>query len=503
MRHPLAMSSSDSDASEEEDFPRVQNLGRQGRTYSKKASRVEVSFKEDNYWDNMVDNQKSGRGNFKETKEKAMSNEASTEENFFLFQSSSRGVVGNIGCEERKSSTRRKRKKTTEDATPKKAKKLPLAPASKSPTEEDCSYGWQQSCWNCSGKFAHLRLCSGCQVAAYCSTHCQKEGWRIHEERCKRERGAQASESILIDEKRRSKIKVKKAVGSSKTVKESLKAQADDGQAATRGDEVGPGGEGEVAKTVCFNSQPQFAPSQEVTHFNRDEESRPGYFPNTEVGTSPMQPKSILKIPKEPTDSTTTPENAFRCPVKSPPIDLTSSPSQTSPTPPPVDKQARPKTSLPTSPTTPSALEQVDVTPPNSPSVLASVRKGSQAKPKSERRRSTPYPQGAHTRVKLMEEVEEEEERCEVDEEEEGAGVGGEEMEVEDRGLWLKPQRLDFADISELEFDSNWTDQEGSTCDELNTVQEIQFSSQSTEERGINRSPDMFSSQDDLLFSQY
>ena len=33
--------------------------------------------------------------------------------------------------------------------TPKRPKKLPLAPVSKSPTEEDCSYGWQQSCWRC------------------------------------------------------------------------------------------------------------------------------------------------------------------------------------------------------------------------------------------------------------------------------------------------------------------------------------------------------------------
>ena len=99
-----------------------------------------------------------------------------------------------------------------------------------------------------------------------------------------------------------------------------------------------------------------------------------------------------------------------------------------------------------------------------------------------------------------VEEEEEEEERVNVDEQE--GGVEDEEKELEDRGLWLKPQKLDFADISELDFDSNCTDQEGSTCDELNTVQEIQFSSQSTEERGNNGSPDMFSSQDDIFFSR-
>ena len=198
---------------------------------------------------------------------------------------------------------------------------------------------------------------------------------------------AQASASILIDEERRSKTEVKKATRRSKTVEESPKAQAGDGQTATHGDEIGPGGEG--AKTVCFNSQPQFAPSQEVTHFNGEEESRSGCFPNPEARTSPLHPKSILKAPKEAADSTTAPNSAFQSPAKSPPIDLTSSPSQTNPTPPPEEKQPSPMASSPASPTSPSALsalKQVEVTPPNSPSLLASVGKDSQAKPKSERR---------------------------------------------------------------------------------------------------------------------
>jgi len=157
---------------------------------------------------------------------------------------------------------------------------------------------------------------------------------------------------------------------------------------------------------------------------------------------------------------------------------------------------------------TPLNSSKVDMTPPNSPTVLASVRKGSQAKPRSERRRSTPYPIGAQSRtqVKLMEEVDDEK-KSEVDEQGEGAedegAIDDEEVDVEDRGLWLKPQRLDFADISELEFvdfDSNFTDEEGSSCDVLNTVQDIVFpsQSQSTDETDMKRSPDVFSSQDGL-----
>jgi len=512
MKHPLALSSSDSeDASEEEHLPRrVQDVGVRGkrvRTYSKsdegKTSRLEVSFKEDNSWDKMVDNKKSRRDYIKETK--AKSNEVSTGggEDLDLFQSISRGVVGNFDGKEKKSFTRGKQKKTTKEVTPKKLRKLPLAPASKSPTEEDCSYGWQQSCWHCSErKSTQLRLCSACQVAAYCSPRCQQEGWSYHKERCKRECEAQASASILIDEETRSKVEMKKVTGRNRTVNKPTKEQAADGQKATHGDEVGPGGE--VIKTVCFDSQPQFAPSQEVTQCDGDEESQPGSCLNTEV-----QPKSILKIPKESAVSTTTPNSAFQCQVKSPPIDLTMSPSQPNhiQTPPPVNKQVGPRARLlsisPMMPSSRSALKQVEVTPPNSPSLLASVRRDSQAKPKSERRRSTPYPKGAQTRVKLTKEVDEEEGRSEVDEQEEGASVEDEEVEMEDRGLWLKPQRLDFVDISELEIESNCTDQEGSTCDMLNTMQEIQFSSQSTEGRDMNRSPDMFSSQDDILSSQY
>ena len=143
--------------------------GKRVRTYSKtgegkplkKASRVEVTFKEDNWWENILDKKNSRRR--ENTKEVAKSNESSTEERFFLFQSSTRGEVGNLGSEEKKL-VRGKRKETVEDVTPKRPKKLPLAPASKSPTEEDCSYGWQQSCWRCSRRSAQLRLCSACQV---------------------------------------------------------------------------------------------------------------------------------------------------------------------------------------------------------------------------------------------------------------------------------------------------------------------------------------------------
>ena len=99
--------------------------------------------------------------------------------------------------------------------------------------------------------------------------------------------------------------------------------------------------------------------------------------------------------------------------------------------------------------------------------------------------------------MKLVKEIEKEKEQ------EEGADIG-DGMQVEDGEVWaLKPQKLDFADISEtemsdLDFDRNCSEQDGSTCDELNIVQEIQFSSQGTEDRAGNRShdslADMFSS---------
>ena len=91
--------------------------------------------------------------------------------------------------------------------------------------------------------------------------------------------------------------------------------------------------------------------------------------------------------------------------------------------------------------------------------------------------------------MKLVKEIEKEKEQ------EEGADIG-DGMQLEDGEVWaLKPQKLDFADISEtemsdLDFDRNCSEQDGSTCDELNIVQEIQFSSQGTEDRAGNRSHD-------------
>ena len=217
--------------------------------------------------------------------------------------------------------------------------------------------------------------------------------------RCKRfieekECEGKASTSILNREEIQSSNMVEK--GEDKIVKKSCKAQADD-RLTSASWEVSPGPSGEVLKTVCFNSQPQFAPSQKMTHFGG------------EVRTSPLHPKSILKSPKVLVVPKA--QNTYsQSPVKSPPIDLTecvSSPSQSNPTPPPPPCQlpnsvassptsptspstpsrlAGSSSTSPTFPSTPSELNQVEVTPPNSPSVLLSVKKSSQAKPKSERR---------------------------------------------------------------------------------------------------------------------
>ena len=186
-----------------------------------------------------------------------------------------------------------------------------------------------------------------------------------------------ASPSILNGEESQSSNMAEKR--EDKIVKKSRKAQADD-RLTSASWEVSPGPSGEVLKTVCFNSQPQFAPSQEMTHFGG------------EVRTSPLHPKSILKSPKVLVVPKA--QNTYsQSPVKSPPIDLTecvSSPSQSNPTPPPppcqLPKSVASSPTSPTSPSTPSELNQVEVTPPNSPSVLLSVKKSSQAKPKSERR---------------------------------------------------------------------------------------------------------------------
>ena len=76
-------------------------------------------------------------------------------------------------------------------------------------------------------------------------------------------------------------------------------------------------------------------------------------------------------------------------------------------------------------------------------------------------------------------------------------------VEVEDMGVrQLKPQKLDFANISGVEmsmldFESQSSRRNSaSSCDTLNIVQEIEFLSQSSQEWDVRKSPDMFGSQE-------
>ena len=41
-----------------------------------------------------------------------------------------------------------------------------------------------QSCWSCGATDVPLKKCSGCAVAAYCGTGCQKADWMAHKGRC-------------------------------------------------------------------------------------------------------------------------------------------------------------------------------------------------------------------------------------------------------------------------------------------------------------------------------
>ena len=97
-----------------------------------------------------------------------------------------------------------------------------------------------------------------------------------------------------------------------------------------------------------------------------------------------------------------------------------------------------------------------------------------------------------------MEEEGTKEETSYQEEDSEGEGVV-----VEDMGMCqLKPQKLDFANISEVEmsmidFDSQSSRRNSaSSCDTLNIVQEIEFSSQSSQEWDVRKSPDMFASKE-------
>ena len=97
-----------------------------------------------------------------------------------------------------------------------------------------------------------------------------------------------------------------------------------------------------------------------------------------------------------------------------------------------------------------------------------------------------------------MEEEGTKEETSYQEEDSEGEGVVVEDISM----CRLKPQKLDFANISEVEmsmldFDSQSSRRNSaSSCDTLNIVQEIEFLSQSSQEWDVRKSPDMFGSQE-------
>ena len=205
-----------------------------------------------------------------------------------------------------------------------------------------------------------------------------------------------------------------------------MRLEEDDGQTAFDETESAaksrgvPGPAGEIStKTVCFNSQPEFAPSQKTLSDDNGEENRRG-IPTGDLKTSPPRPRSILK-------SSGNPSKGSRAEVGSNPLERNgaclgsvteciSSASEPEPSPPPANRKPNPGMLPPPSAGSPQHLpgspqhltgsphlmpgspagssssspysdrQEVDVTPPNSPSVLASIGKSSQAKPKSNKR---------------------------------------------------------------------------------------------------------------------
>ena len=198
-----------------------------------------------------------------------------------------------------------------------------------------------------------------------------------------------------------------------------MRLEEDDGQTAFDETESAaksrgvPGPAGEIStKTVCFNSQPEFAPSQKTLPDDDGEENRRG-IPTGDLETSPPRPRSILKSSENPLKGSRSAvglnplESNGACLGSV--LECISSASEPEPSPPPANRKPNPGMLPPPSAGSPQHLTgsphlmpgspagssssspysdrlEVDVTPPNSPSVLASIGKSSQAKPKSNKR---------------------------------------------------------------------------------------------------------------------
>ena len=115
-------------------------------------------------------------------------------------------------------------------------------------------------------------LCSACSSVAYCGAQCQGESWPSHKKVCKKMKGAAwglkmelVSNMIKLARSRFKRKEVKAPSGKQDDLEDLI------GEAVTRS-----------KRTVQFNSQPQFEPSQ-----GKEEE--------TTAPVAEHQPRSILR----------------------------------------------------------------------------------------------------------------------------------------------------------------------------------------------------------------
>ena len=251
--------------------------------------------------------------------------------------------------------------------------------ASQSPSEEECTYGWSggmKRCGEC-GATEEVQVCSGCRAVAYCGPRCQEAAWRGgHGAEC----GEQGSSGEV------------QGRGRGKRVKEVQGPMVTQAKRSKR--------------SVCINSQPQFAPSQQEAR-EREGEVEP--------------PRSILKgaPPSAGAGENVAPFGTKKNAGDAAGAGVEEGP-EAAPSPPPDPNHLQDLPSPSPSTSSGGTASPISIsTPPNSPSLVSSVRRGSEARPTL--RRSTPHPRAR------------------------GEGEG------EDEESEQAPKKLDFSEVKEEE----------------------------------------------------
>jgi len=125
-----------------------------------------------------------------------------------------------------------------------------------------------------------LQLCSACSSVAYCGPQCQGKSWPTHKKICKKLKGANWTVKLELVREMTKKTKIN-----------SLKRKSVSTESGPKNNKK------KLKRTVQFNSQPQFEPSQDKVEEEKYANKMVTDYPKSILRKSPVKLQTVLHSP--------------------------------------------------------------------------------------------------------------------------------------------------------------------------------------------------------------